>query len=238
MNRRRLVKRAAALALIVASTLAIAAGKPLAISLSPPAQTVTEGQSAVLTLSKTGGGKPSMVKWSTSDGSASGSLVGAGTITVPTRDDLVVNGTRTVIVTAIATTGARATASIAVTDNDVAPPPPPPVQCPDGTTVPAGQTCPVAPPPPPPTRRPTYGDLVTGVAACQSITNKTDFVAIGVTYRVTGLTVTVPEGGSATLGMAADGVILEDVPRRTDGIHVGDGWWAIWVPMDCVAVAG
>lgn len=26
--------------------------------------------------------------------------------------------------------------------------PPPPVQCPDGTTVPAGQTCPVAPPPP------------------------------------------------------------------------------------------
>lgn len=32
------------------------------------------------------------------------------------------------------------------------PPPPPPVQCPDGSTVPAGQACPVivAPPPPPP----------------------------------------------------------------------------------------
>lgn len=62
-------------------------------------------------------------------------------------------------------------ASVQVRDDDVVvvpPPPPPPVLCPDGTTVPAGQTCPVVVPPPTSTTQwvnarllpPNYGRVV------------------------------------------------------------------------------
>lgn len=118
----RLVLMIAALAFVPIP--AFSAGKPLTLSLT--SATVTEGQAAVLTLSKSGGGRPSLVKWSTSDGSASGTLSGAGTITIPTADDALVNGTRTLTVTATASTGATARGIVTILDNDLPLPPPPP----------------------------------------------------------------------------------------------------------------
>lgn len=49
-----------------------------------------------------------------------------------------------------------------ITDNDVAPPSPPPVDCPDGSQVPAGETCPEPPPPPPPVQCPDGSVLPAG----------------------------------------------------------------------------
>lgn len=53
----------------------------------------------------------------------------------------------------------RATGTQTIRDDD--PAPLPPVQCPDGSTVPAGQTCPVPPPvDPPPVEPPPPGDIL------------------------------------------------------------------------------
>lgn len=105
---------------------ALAAGKPLAIYLTPSTQTITEGQRATFTLTKSGGnGRAVSVRVTTSDGSFSASIAPGSTFTIPTVDDAVVNGTRTINLTAVASTGASARASIAELDNDVAPPPAP-----------------------------------------------------------------------------------------------------------------
>jgi hypothetical protein len=102
-----------------------AAGKPLSISLAPLTQVVTEGGTATLMLSKSGGnGRASLVKITTSNGSFSGSIYPGNPVTIHTVDDAIVNGTRTITVTGTATTGAKATAIVTVLDNDAAPPTP------------------------------------------------------------------------------------------------------------------
>jgi hypothetical protein len=45
----------------------------------------------------------------------------------------------------------NALVTVLETEQPLPPPPPPPAVCPDGTTVPAGHTCPIVLPPPPPT---------------------------------------------------------------------------------------
>lgn len=112
------------LGLASVATYVNAAGKPLAITLSPSAQTVIEGQPANLCLNKSGGnGKPSRVQITSSDGSFSATMIPGNCFSVPTLDDNIVNGTRQVVITGTATTGVTAEATITVEDNDVAPPP-------------------------------------------------------------------------------------------------------------------
>lgn len=237
----------------VAATVAVAAGKPLAISLSPASTTVTEGQSSTFALGKSGGGKPSLVRITTSDGSWSGTAYGGSAFTVPTKDDAVVNGTRVVTITATAGTGATAKATITILDNDVPPPPPPPQTCPDGTVISAGAVCPPptqtcpdgtiisaqiqCPPPPPPTggRLPTYHDTVQALQPCIG-RYIPDALIVGTRYKVVGMWISAPIGtASMPLGTPADGVII--VPEVDDGVHRGDGWFALWVPFECVALA-
>jgi hypothetical protein len=77
-------------------------------------------------------------QWHKDRGDWSASVVPGSSFTVPTADDSIVNGTRTIVVTAVASTGATARASITELDNDIAPapaptPPPTPVPAPVAT---------------------------------------------------------------------------------------------------------
>lgn len=111
-----------------------ASGQRLSIQITPPSQTVTEGQNAHLFLRRKGGsGRVLPVKITTSEGIALSVLPGAiypGTpFEVQIKDDLLVNGKHTVTVIGRASTGAAASASVIALDNDIAPtPPPPPTQ--------------------------------------------------------------------------------------------------------------
>lgn len=244
VKRQRLVAAAIALAL---AGIAVAAGKPLAITLSPASQTIFEGQRATLTLSKSGGnGRPTAAMVTTSDGSWSGSVVPGTSFVIPVADDTIINGTRTVTVTAVASTGAIARATLTITDNDVAPPatqtcpdgtvisaaatcPPLTQQCPDGSFVSVGEPCPT----PPPAAQPTYGDTVVALQPCIG-RYIPDPLVVGTQYKVRGRWVGAPIGTpSLPLGTPPDGVIL--TPVVDDGVHRGDGWFAYWVPFDCVA---
>jgi hypothetical protein len=126
-----------ALAAAVYGCRADAAGKPLSIILGNA--TVTEGQAAQIPLTVSGGnGRAVTVTWSA--GGASGTLsvkTGSWRIAVPTLDDALVNGTRTVPVTAKVTSGSVqpvASSTLTILDNDVAPPPAPtPAPPPPGT---------------------------------------------------------------------------------------------------------
>lgn len=84
----------------------------------------------------------------------------------------------------------RAEGAATISDDDLAPPPP--VQCPDGSTVPAGQTCPEPPPPPAtetpyPAGTPWNGlNLATRALAtktCSSIYRTAETDRVGVSYR-------------------------------------------------------
>jgi hypothetical protein len=123
---------------------AAAAGKPTALHVT--SATVTEGQPAALTISATGGnGRAMSVKWTTANASAAGavsvSVSHPAVISVPVPDDTIVNGTRTLPVTATASSGANASGTITILDNDVAPPAPTQT-CPDGSVIPATDVCP------------------------------------------------------------------------------------------------
>jgi hypothetical protein len=136
MNRKFLLASAALSA--CASSPTIASGRPLAIYLTPSTQTITEGQHATFTLTKSGGnGRAVVVKVTTSDGSFSANVAPGSSFAVPTVDDSLVNGSRTITVTAIASTGASARATITELDNDVAPLPPAPTP-PPPTPTPSG----------------------------------------------------------------------------------------------------
>jgi hypothetical protein len=132
---------------------AIAAGKPLAISLAPGVATITEGGGINFTLAKSGGnGKPAPAKITATGISCPASAVPGSSFVCMVPDDAIVNGTRSATVLVTASTGATARATVTILDNDVAPPPPPPPAtetCPDGSVIPATSTCPPAPPPPP-----------------------------------------------------------------------------------------
>jgi hypothetical protein len=160
------------------------AGKPTALHISNVS--VVEGQTANLSVYKTGGnGKPISAVWRV--GGASGSIILNGstpvTIAVPTVDDNIINGTRTITVTISAmVSGSALSASATITelDNDVAappppvvtPPPPPTTQtCPDGSVIPVTSACPppvVVTPPPPPTPSWVPSPSLTGVAPIPS----------------------------------------------------------------------
>jgi hypothetical protein len=212
------------------------------------------------------------------------SLYPGNSFSVPTVDDAVVNGTRSIAVVCVATTGVTARASITVLDNDVAPPPPSEpswVQCaveggvctisgtaavrygagsswatktvtdrsiaimrvhPAWGVVKVCQTIGsvVSPPPPPPPPPPpssgsiTYGSIVTAVYACQGGLIP-DLLVVGTDYKVVGLSVTRPAPGlDAPPGTKADGVILN--PVVDDGVHRGDGYEGLWVPLQCVVL--
>lgn len=122
-----LIRMIAALLMLVAAPSAIAAGKPLSISLSPSAATITEGQSATFLLSKSGGnGRVTSASISASDGSFSAVVVLGQSFSIATLDDAILNGTRAITIKATASTGATASAVITILDNDVAPPTPAP----------------------------------------------------------------------------------------------------------------
>lgn len=120
---------------------------------------------------------------------------------------------------------------ITVRDLQTAPVPvPPPVQCPDGTTVPAGQTCPVAPPPPSPGAIANRGEIVTALKPCVG-SYIPDALVVGQRYVVLGNNAGVrPEPGRDPI--VASGYQLN--PEQDDGIHRGEGYFALWVPYDCV----
>jgi hypothetical protein len=106
---------------------AAAAGKPLAIALTQGI-TVTEGQHAHPVLSASGGnGRAVTVAWKTSDGrsgSVSLSVSRPVTLDIGTTDDTVVNGTRSLGLSAQVVSGSvhpSAQTVIAILDNDVAP---------------------------------------------------------------------------------------------------------------------
>lgn len=127
---------------------AAAAGKPTTLSLDCGAP-ITEGQSATCAVSVKGGnGKAVRIAWSTDNGlsgSVSASTKVAGTFKVPTLEDTIVNGTRSIAVTAKSST-ASAAATVTVLDNDVPPPPPATQTCADGSVIPASQMCPMPTP--------------------------------------------------------------------------------------------
>lgn len=119
-----LVACAAGASAVTASP-ADAAGKPLALQVS--SATITEGQFALLKISKTGGnGKPVTVTWSADNG-ASGKVILSGStpasVGIAVADDKIVNGTRMIMVKALAaeSTGATGSGMVTVLDNDVAP---------------------------------------------------------------------------------------------------------------------
>jgi hypothetical protein len=105
-----------------------AAGRPLALQLSCVAA-VTEGQIATCALSKSGGnGRPITVSWSAPGADGKIALSGSTPITlsIVTQDNALVDGTRSIDVHAVVSSGTshpQAAASITVLDNDVAPPP-------------------------------------------------------------------------------------------------------------------
>jgi hypothetical protein len=69
----------------------------------------------------------------------------------------------------------RASAYINITDTDVAPPPPTTKVCPDGSTIPVEQTCPVVPPPtqtPPPPPPPIASEVVLFGGQVKECTNE------------------------------------------------------------------
>jgi hypothetical protein len=141
---------------------ALAAGKPTLLHVS--SATVTEGQTAPVTISVSGGnGKPISVQWT--DGARTETVTvstkAPASILEYTRDDSDVNGTRTVTINAKAvsgTTGVGASGTVTILDNDVAPAPAPqpaPTQtCPDGSVIPLTNVCPAPPP------APTGGDIL------------------------------------------------------------------------------
>lgn len=131
---------------------------------------VTDDQaSATLTLRKSAKASSySQVYVDTADGTAKagvdykavhtvatlGNSVLSTTVAVPIIARPGYQGTRAFVVTIRPKRFAQvygAISTVTINDNEAPPPPPPPpVQCPDGSTVPAGSTCP-APPPPSPT---------------------------------------------------------------------------------------
>lgn len=132
----------------------------------------SEGDVCVIPVTRSGGdlSRSATFGWATTTGGTavpgvdflarSGSLSfapGSPTATSPTFpsiENTIDQPDRTVMVRVSSTDAPVAVpqAEIKIVDDDEAPPPaPPPVPCPDGTTVPAGQTCPVPPPPPPST---------------------------------------------------------------------------------------
>lgn len=64
--------------------------------------------------------------------------------------------------------------------------------------------------------------------ACQSLMNPNDMLRIGSIYTVTGFAGYSKPGNPPT--EARDVVIL----TIDDGLHRGDGWFAFWVPINCV----
>lgn len=131
---------AAALCSTALATPSLASGRALSLSLSPSISTVTEGQSVSLMLGKSGGnGRVSAARVTASDGSFVANVLPGSAFTLPTKDDSVVQGPRTIILTALyLSTGATAQASVTILDNDVAPlPAPAPAPVPAPTPDPA-----------------------------------------------------------------------------------------------------
>lgn len=212
-----------------------AAGKPLAISVlctSP----VIEGQGIPCKIGKSGGnGSAITIKWTsgTQTGVTSLGKGGTGAFTVKTVDDAVVNGQRQVVISAVVTSGstrAAASAVASILDNDL----PPPVPCPDGTAVPAGQTCPSPPPPPPtpPSGTIAYGSTVIATQACLDKFENGTMLTIGAAYKVTGMWGYSLMDGTFTAGQPSGYLTLDD----TAGLK-GDGWFSYHVPIECVRPA-
>jgi hypothetical protein len=160
-------------------------------------------------ISATGGnGRGSWIQATTSNGTAttpadyatrsSPIYVSPGHSTVfsfPVVNDKLIEGDEYLFVTISAKQNAmiaRARGAVTIVDDDVAPPPPPPpppppVQCPDGSTVPAGQTCPAPPPPPPSviTGRWLTAPLAVGSYAWTA-SNQPQGCCAGLVFRIVG----------------------------------------------------
>lgn len=120
------------------------------------------GSPEVFTISRVAGGSGAYVLFQTHDGTAHAGVdftttsqlvyiksgVSSVTVSVPTQVNPAATGNLTFTV-AIASTKTPAYGTATIIE-PAPPPPPPPVQCPDGSTVPAGETCPTPAPPPQP----------------------------------------------------------------------------------------
>jgi hypothetical protein len=71
------------------------------------------------------------------------------------------------------------------------------------------------------------GATVHAVSVCQSLTNG-ESIAPGIDYKIVGFAFAAEEG-TAPQSNARDFVLLNDTT------HLGDGWFALTVPMGCVA---
>lgn len=79
--------------------------------------------------------------------------------------------------------------------------------------------------------RPTYGDTVVALQACVG-RSVPDALTVGTRYKVMGLTVDLPVGGNSSQTDLPTGAHLN--PEVDDGLHRGDGWWSLSVPLSCV----
>jgi hypothetical protein len=148
--------------------LQVMAGKPTMLHVS--SATVTEGQTATLTISLSGGnGRPVTVSWT--DGARTGIVTittkAPANILEYTRDDSEVNGTRIVTIKAKAisgTTGASASGTVTILDNDTASPTT--QTCPDGSVIPTDQTCPA---PKPTTQTCPGGSVIPATDTCPPV---------------------------------------------------------------------
>jgi hypothetical protein len=89
------------------------------------------------------------------------------TVSIPTTDDGIVNGTRSFLVNAKATsgtTGVSGSGTVTILDNDVASPPTPTQTCWDGSVIPVTNECPA--PPPPTTQTCPDGSVIPATQAC------------------------------------------------------------------------
>lgn len=99
--------------------------------------------------------------------------------------------------------------------------------CPSGAIVAYSTACPAASVPL------AYGKPAVGLKACISIMNPLDMTQAGASYTVAGffgptmLGDVIPQ----VPGQPSGGVILNDATHR------GDGWFGIWVPVECAAGA-
>lgn len=103
------------------------------------------------------------------------------------------------------------------------PPPPPPVQCPDGTTVPAGQTCPT-PPPAPPTSF-VAGPLAVGGYACSALSGKANIAPCGqgTVFSITG---SIPNGPSVIY----TAVVYLDPQSQPASVAYEKTFVSVWAP--------
>jgi Domain of unknown function (DUF1996)/Calx-beta domain len=160
MQQPKFVTASAMLALMTASCVTPQAGSQTATVTVGDAQT-TEGRPAVVPVTISGGGK-AKVNFTTGAGTATdnadffpmnGTIVSGGStaITVGTVDDANVEQAETFTVTVTAkntaTIIAKATGTVTIADNDLAPPQP--ITCWDGSVVIPPATCPPEPPKPP-----------------------------------------------------------------------------------------